>query len=119
VWTSFSDGAVSSCSGGLRVSAAAFSLLRIPQACSVIGHIFGVCAAPNSQRYISFLIYFYFLFLFIFVFLGLHQRHNGSSQARGRAAVAAYTVVTAMLDLSHVCDLHHRSRQHWVFEARD
>ena len=35
----------------------------------------------------------------------------------------AYVPATAMLDLSRVCDLHHSSRQHWMFnplsEARD
>ena len=34
-----------------------------------------------------------------------------------------YTTATAMLDLSHVCNLHHSSWQHWIFntlsEARD
>ena len=33
------------------------------------------------------------------------------------------TTATAMLDLSHVCDLHHSSQQHWFLnplsEARD
>ena len=35
----------------------------------------------------------------------------------------AYTTATAMPDLSHVCDLHHSSWQHWILnplsEARD
>ena len=26
----------------------------------------------------------------------------------------AYTTATAMPDLSHVCDLHHSSRHHWI-----
>ena len=35
----------------------------------------------------------------------------------------AYTTATAMWDLSHVCDLHHSSRQCWILnplsEAKD
>ena len=35
----------------------------------------------------------------------------------------AYTTATATWDPSHVCDLHHSSRQHWILnplsEARD
>ena len=35
----------------------------------------------------------------------------------------AYATATAMPDLSHVCDLHHSSRQRWILnslrEARD
>ena len=35
----------------------------------------------------------------------------------------AYTTATAMLDLNHVCDLHHSSWQYWILnplsEARD
>ena len=40
----------------------------------------------------------------------------GSYQARGqiRAAAEAYTTATAMQDLSHICDLHHSLRQHWI-----
>ena len=26
----------------------------------------------------------------------------------------AYTTATAMWDLSHICDLYHSSRQHWI-----
>ena len=38
----------------------------------------------------------------------------GGSQARGqiRAIAAGYTTAPAMPDLSCICDLHHRSRQH-------
>ena len=39
-----------------------------------------------------------------------------SFQARGliRATVPAYATTTATQDLSHVCDLHHSSRQHQI-----
>ena len=48
-----------------------------------------------------------------------------SFQARGliRATVPAYATTTATQDLSHVCDLHHSSRQHRILnplsKARD
>ena len=30
----------------------------------------------------------------------------------------AYTTATAMPDLSHICNLHHSSRQHWILNLR-
>ena len=50
---------------------------------------------------------------------------HGGSQARGliRAAVPAYAIATATPDLNRVCDLHHSSQEHQIFnplrEARD
>ena len=47
------------------------------------------------------------------------------SQARGliRAGAASLSAATAMQDPRHLCDLHHSSRQHLVFnpltQARD
>ena len=40
----------------------------------------------------------------------------GGSQVRGliRAVAAAYARATATPDLSHICDLHHRPRQHQI-----
>ena len=47
----------------------------------------------------------------------------GSSQARGQFGAVATGTTTAMPDLSHVCDLHHSSEQHWILnplsKARD
>ena len=40
-----------------------------------------------------------------------------NSQARGRiraAAASLYTTATATWDPSHLCNLYHRSRQHWI-----
>ena len=59
------------------------------------------------------------LFLFFaLVFLEPHPWHIGS-----QATPAALTTVTAMPDLSHVCDLHHSSWPCWILkplsEARD
>ena len=43
----------------------------------------------------------------------------GSSQARGqiRSIAAAYTIATATLDSSRICDLHHSWQQHWFFNS--
>ena len=59
-----------------------------------------------------------FIYLFIFVFLGQHSWHmEVPSQDRGQ------TTATAMPDPSHVCNLHHSSRQHQILnplsKARD
>ena len=49
----------------------------------------------------------------------------GSSQATVELELQllAYTTASEMLDLSHVCDLHHSSWQHWILNplsmARD
>ena len=51
-------------------------------------------------------IYFYFLFC---LFRAIPVTY-GSSQARGQIGVLA----TAMLDPSHICDLHCSSQQHWI-----
>ena len=60
-----------------------------------------------------------------FFFSWLHLWHYRSSQARGRigAAAAGLHNSHSKWDLSHVCDLHHSSRQRWILnplrEARD
>ena len=56
------------------------------------------------------------LFFFFFLFRATPMAY-GSSKSRGAvgAAAAGHITATAMLwDLSHVCDLHHSSRQHWI-----
>ena len=61
---------------------------------------------------------------FVFLFKATPSAY-GSSQARGRigAAIASLHQATAILDLSHICDLCHSLRQCWIFnplsEARD
>ena len=60
-----------------------------------------------------------------FFFLRVAPEAYGSSQARGGigAAAAGLCHTQAMLDLSHVCDLHYSSWQRWIpgpwSEARD
>ena len=51
---------------------------------------------------------------FFFSFQG-HTHHNGNSQARQlELQLSAYATATAMLDLSHICDLNHRSQQRQI-----
>ena len=62
------------------------------------------------------------IILFFFCFLGLHPRHMKVPRlgVKSELQLLAYT---AMQDLSHVCDLHHSSRQHQIpnslIEGRD
>ena len=48
---------------------------------------------------------------------------HGGSQARGLIRDVAYARATATQDPSHICDVHHSSQQHRIFnplnEARD
>ena len=68
-------------------------------------------------------ILFYFIILFYyFCFLGLHPWHIKIPRL-GVKSELAYTTAIATPDLSHVCELHHSSRQRRVLnplsEARD
>ena len=56
---------------------------------------------------------FYFLLFFFFFLIATPVAH-GSSWARGqiRAVDAGNAATTAMLDLSHICDLKDRLWQH-------
>ena len=62
---------------------------------------------------------------FFFVFLGPHLRHMEVPRLGGESELQLLANVTATAKpyLSHVCDLFHSSRQHWIFnplsEARD
>ena len=59
------------------------------------------------------------------VFLGLYLQHMEVPRlgVKSELQMPAYSTATATQDLSHVCDLHHGSWQHRVFnplsEARD
>ena len=56
---------------------------------------------------------------------GLHPWHMEVPRlgVESEPQLLAYTTATATWDLSHVCDLHHTSWQHWILnllsEARD
>ena len=68
---------------------------------------------------------FYFFNFFIFCLLGMHPRHTEVSRlgVQLEGQLPAYARATATSGLSHVCDLHHSSWQHWILnplsEARD
>ena len=68
---------------------------------------------------------FFFFFLVFFVFSRAAPMAYGSFQARDQIGntVLTYTTATATQDLSHVCELHHSSRQCQILnplsEARD
>ena len=83
-----------------------------------------------SQTYICmYVCIFIFLIFFIILFFCLFRAAPmayGSSRARGWFRAAAADLchsTTAMSDLSHICDLHHRLWQHGILnplsEARD
>ena len=63
---------------------------------------------------------FYFIFD-LFAFSRATPAAYGDSQVRGQ--IRAYTRATATQDPSHICNLHHSSRQHWILnplsKARD
>ena len=70
---------------------------------------------------------FFNIYLFIYAFLGLHPWHMevprlGTNQSCSCLAYATATA-TATWDPSHVCKLHHGSRQFWILnplsKARD
>ena len=62
---------------------------------------------------------------FFFLLFGAASMAYGNSQARVESELQwpAYATATAMLDLSHICDLHCSSRQYQILsplsEARD
>ena len=64
-------------------------------------------------------------FVCLFVFLGLYLRHMEVPRLGVKLdlQLPVYTTATATRDLSHICDLHHSSQQHWIpnplSEARD
>ena len=63
--------------------------------------------------------------LYLFVFLGPHPQHMEVPRlgVQLELQLPAYARATATRDLSHICDLHHRSQQRWILnplrEARD
>ena len=67
----------------------------------------------------------HFDFILFFVFLGPQRWHMEIPRigVKSELQLPAYTTATAMQDLSHVCDLHHSTRQcqipNSLIEARD
>ena len=58
--------------------------------------------------------------LFFFAFLEPHWWHMEVLRLRVELELqlSAYATAMATLDLSHVCDLHHSSWQHWIFNPQ-
>ena len=105
-------------------------------------HTFPYCSgeSTNKQRdfyfYINFCVsamrrmlkmvqLFSFFLFFLFCFLGPHLRHMEVPRLEVELELLppAYTTATATPDPSHVCELHHSSRQHRILNplsgARD
>ena len=67
----------------------------------------------------------FILFYLFFCFLGLHLQHMEVPRlgVELELQLPAYTIATATPALSHICNLHHSSWQHWILnpqsEARD
>ena len=61
-------------------------------------------------------IFIFFLFFYFFCFSGLPLWHMEVSrlEVKLELQLQAYITTMAMPDLSHICDLHHSSRQHWI-----
>ena len=61
-------------------------------------------------------IFFYFFIFIFFVFLGPHPWHVEVPRqgVESELQLPAYATATAMLDLSRVCDLHHKSWQRQI-----
>ena len=75
-------------------------------------------ATPSS-------LFSFILFIFLFLLFRAAPAAYGGSQAgvESELQLPAYATATAIQDLSHVCDLHHSSRQHLILnppsEARN
>ena len=58
--------------------------------------------------------YFYFILFFFFLELHLQHREVPRLGVESELQLLAYTIAAAMLDLSHVYELHHSSQQCWI-----
>ena len=83
----------------------------------------GVNEWPVMVFLFRFLLFFFFFLAF--VFSGLHWwcMEVPGLGLESELFLPAYATATATLDLSHICDAHHSSRQRWILnplsEARD
>ena len=62
---------------------------------------------------------FYYIYVYIFCFLGPHQWHMETLRLgiESKLQMPACAIATATWDPSHVCDLHHSSRQHRIADS--
>ena len=73
----------------------------------------------QALPFFTYFVCFYFILFFIFLsfgFLGLHPWHMEVPRlgVQSELQLLACTTATATQDLSHICDLHHSSRQHGI-----
>ena len=66
---------------------------------------------PTNSAYPAFPRLSFYFYLFIYLFLGMHLQHMEIPRlgVKSELQLQAYTTATAMLDLSHICDLHYIS----------
>ena len=82
-----------------------------------------LCCVFWYQPYMIFYVFKYYLF--VFVFLGPYLWHMEGPRlgVESKLQLLAYASAAAMLDLSHICDLHHSLWQHRILnplgKARD
>ena len=78
---------------------------------------------PVIYIYILFHIYIYILFIYLFSFLEPHPWHVEVPRLGVESELQLPACATATQDPSHICDLHHSSRQRQILnplrEARD
>ena len=79
---------------------------------------------PGNNKWGVFFFFFWFFLvcflLFVFAFLGPHPQHMEIRRlgVEWELQMLAYTPATPVLDLSHICDLHHSSWQSWILSER-
>ena len=73
-----------------------------------------VCAPLHTLSISCFIVVYCIVF---FVFLGPHPQRMEVPRLGGQSELQqpAYTTTTAMRNPNHICDLHHSSWQHWIF----
>ena len=59
--------------------------------------------------------------IFLFLFLLLHLQHMEVPRlgVQLELQLLANTTATVVPDLSHVCNLHHSARQHWILSLQN
>ena len=74
------------------------------------------CLNIIKDGFFLFVCFFVFVFFFFLVFLGPHPQHMEVPrlEVKFELLLPAYTTATETPDLSHICEFHHTSRQHWI-----
>ena len=79
---------------------------------------------PSLHSFFLFSFFSFSLFIFsLSCFLGPHQWHMGVPRLGVESELQLLVYTTAVPELSHICNLHHSSQQHWILnslsDARD